>query len=265
MTEPLKILAFIGSPRNEESYTYKIIRQLAEKMTAIRPTEIEYVFVLKTGVPFCDGCLSCVNVGESACPQYSTIGPIAAKMNVADGLILGAPVHTFAVTGLMKNFVEYFMYKRNRPSFFGKKAVVTCTASGGGHKGVLDFLEGTAQAWGCDVVSRLGISSSQMKKERYAAIVDKLTDEIAHQFVGAIDQGELAEAKFGQLVNFRAMQNMTRAQKGSVNYAYWEKRDWLEAEYYTDAPVGLWAKLMAGHIAKKMRAAIRKGNVQPVR
>lgn len=265
MTEPLKILAFIGSPRNEESYTYKIIRQLGEKMNAIRPTEIEYVFILKTGVPFCDGCLSCVTIGESACPQYPTIGPIAAKMNDADGLILGAPVHTFAITGLMKNFVEYFMYKRNRPSFFGKKAVVTCTASGGGHKGVLDFLEGTAQAWGCDVVARLGISSSQMKKERYTTIVDQLTEEIAHQFIDAIDKSGLAEMTFRQLVNFRAMQNMTRSQKGSVNHAYWEKRDWLEANYYTDAPGGFLAKLMAGHIARKMRASIRKGNIQPVR
>ena len=51
----------------------------------------------------------------------------------------------------MKNFVEYFMYKRNRPSFFGKKAVVFATAAGGGHKVVLDFLEGTAEGWGCDV------------------------------------------------------------------------------------------------------------------
>lgn len=265
MTRPLKILAFVGSPRNEVSYTYKVMRQIEAAMNAIQPTEVEYVFLMRTGVGFCDGCLSCVNVGESACPEYDTIGPIAAKMDEADGLVLGASVHTFAVSGLMKNFVEYFMYKRNRPSFFRKKALVTCTASGGGHKGVLEFLQGTAQAWGCDVVSRLGISSSQMKKERYLKLVDERTREIAADFIQAINEDTLDEVKLPQLVNFRAMQIMTRAQKGSVNHAYWQERGWLEADYYTNAPIGSWAKLVANHIARKMRAAIRKGNVEPVR
>ena len=37
MTDALKIVALIGSPRNEDSYTYKVIRILEEKMNAIRP------------------------------------------------------------------------------------------------------------------------------------------------------------------------------------------------------------------------------------
>lgn len=263
--QPLKILAFIGSPRSEESYTYKCIRMIEEKMNNIQPTEVEYIFLYKVGVPMCDGCLQCINIGEHACPEFATIGPIAEKMNNSDGLILGAPVHTFHVTGLMKNFVEYFMYKRNRPSFFGKKAVVTATASGGGHNNVLDFLEGTASAWGCDVVTRMGISSSQMHKERYVKLVDEVTQDVAEQFVAAIRRGELGSPKFSALMNFRAMQNMTQSQPGSVNYAYWEKRNWLDAEYYTDVPIKPLARYMAGRIAKKMRKSIRKGNVKPYR
>ena len=261
----LNIIAFIGSPRNEESYTYKVIRQIEEKMKAIRPTEVEYVFLQKVGVPFCDGCLSCVTVGEETCPEYETIGPISKKLDDADGIILGAPVHTYNVTGLMKNFLEFFMWKRNRPSFFGKKAVVTATASGGGHKLVLDFLEGTASAWGCDVVSRLGISSSQMHKERYIKLVDEVTEEIAQKFVAEIDKGGLSKVKFAQRVNFHAMQNMTRGQKGTKNYEYWEERDWLNADYYNDAPVNPAARLAANYIAKRMRKAMRKGNVKPYR
>jgi multimeric flavodoxin WrbA len=265
MTKKLNILALIGSPRNEDSYTYKVIRQIEAKMNDLQPTAIEYVFLGKLLVPYCDGCLSCVRVGEESCPEYATIGPVAEKMDQADGLILGAPVHTFAVTGLMKNFVEYFMYKRNRPSFFGKKAVVTCTASGGGHKGVLEFLEGTAAAWGCDVVTRLGISSSQMQKERYLKLVDECTEDVARQFVTAIQRGEYQQTTFKQLVNFRAMQNMTRNQEGTKNYSYWQERDWLDAEYYSEAPVSPIAKFMAGYIARRMRGAIRKGNVMPFR
>lgn len=264
-TRPLRVLAFVGSPRNEDSWTWKIMTRIESQMQAIQTTEVEYVFLQKVGVPFCDGCLSCVNVGESSCPEYATIGPIAAKMDAADGLILGAPVHTFAVTGLMKNFVEYFMYKRNRPSFFGKKAVVTATASGGGHTQVLDFLEGTATAWGCDVVTRLGVSSSQMKKPHYVDKVDECVREVADIFVCEINRGELGSPKFGALMNFRAMQNMARSQPDSVNHRYWTDRDWFKKEYYTDVSINPWARMMAGYIARKMRRGIRKGNAKPFR
>jgi multimeric flavodoxin WrbA len=265
MTRVTKIVALIGSPRNEDSWTYKNIRLIEAKMNAIQPTEVEYVFIEKLKVPFCDGCLSCVNVGESACPEYATIGPIAAKMDAADGLILGAPVHTFNVTGLMKNFVEYFMYKRNRPSFFGKKAVVTTTASGGGHKIVLDFLENTATAWGCDIVTRMGISSAQMNKEPYQRKVDAVAEEVARLFIDEINKGGLGSPKFRHLMNFVAMQNMTRAQKGSKNHAYWTERDWLDARFYTDASINPFTRMLAGYISRKMRSSMRKGNVEPHR
>ena len=169
----LDILVFIGSSRNEESWTYKVQQLIEEKMNAIRPTNFDYVFIERVGLPFCDGCLHCVTVGEHDCPDFAKVGPIAKRMDECDAMILASPVRTFAVTGLMKNFAEYFMYKRNRPSFFGKKTVVCATASGGGHEEVLKFLEGTASAWGCDVVTRLAISSSQMGKERYVKLVDQ--------------------------------------------------------------------------------------------
>jgi multimeric flavodoxin WrbA len=234
-------------------------------MQAIQPVNFEYVFVQKLNIPFCDGCLKCVNVGESACPDYATIGPIAEKMLKADGLILGSPIHTFNITGLMKNFVEYFMYQRNRPSFFGKKAVVTATASGGGHTVVMDFLEQTANAWGCDVVARMGVSSSQMHKPPYVEKVNGVAEEIATTFIAEISKGELGSPKFRHLMNFRAMQNMARNQADSVNYRYWEERNWFNAEYYTDVSINPFARFMAGYIARKMRSGMRKGNQKPYR
>ena len=265
MSDPLKILCLIGSPRNEESYTYKVVRKIEAQMKKIQPTEVEYIFIQKVNVPFCDGCLTCVSIGEHVCPQFDKVGPIAAKMDQADGIILSAPVHTFAVTGLMKNFVEYFMYKRNRPSFFGKKALVTATASGGGHKNVMEFLEGTATAWGCDVVGRMGVSSAQMKKERYQKLVEENAAELASTFIKEIKKGELGSPKFRHLMNFRAMQHMTRNQKNSVNYRYWEERNWLDKEYYTDVRINPIARAMAGYIAGKMRKSTRKGNSKPIR
>lgn len=261
----LKILVLIGSPRNEESWTYKSIKIIEEKMAALQPVEFEYIFIQRLKLPFCDGCLKCITVGDSSCPDYAIVGRIAEKMDKADGLILGAPVHTFNVTGLMKNFVEYYMYKRNRPSFFGKKAVVTATASGGGHTVVMDFLEQTANAWGCDVVSRMGISSSQMHKKPYLERANAVAEDVAATFVREINKGELGAPKFRHLMNFRAMQNMAFNQKDSVNYRYWEDRGWFDVEYYNDVRINPFARMMAGYIAKKMKQSTRKGNQKPFR
>ncbi len=261
----LNILAIVGSYRNEESYSYKTLKRIEEQMNALHPTQFEFVFLQRTGLPFCDGCLSCVRKGEGFCPEFETIDPIVKKIEAADGIALAAPVYTFNVTGLMKNFCEYFMYKRNRPSFFGKKAIVVTAASGGGHKVVLDFLQRTAGAWGCDVVGRLGISSSQIQRETYIEKVDTAARDVAGKFLTAIINADQQSPDFADLINFRAMQNMTIAKAKTLNYRYWAERGWLDADYYTDAPLNPVTRLMVGFIAWRIRNARKRGKINPVR
>jgi len=261
----LNILAVVGSYRNEESYSYKTLRRIEEQMNELRPTRFEYVFLQRVALPFCDGCLSCVRVGEESCPEFSKIDPIVKKMESADGIALAAPVYTFNVTGLMKNFCEYFMYKRNRPSFFGKKAIVVTAASGGGHKIVLDFLQRTAAAWGCDVVGRLGISSSQMQREAYIEKVAVAAGEVAETFSTAILNAERQSPDFATLINFRTMQVMTNAVTTTKNYRYWAERGWLDANYYTDVPLKPLTRMMVGFIAWRIRNARKKGKINPIR
>lgn len=261
----LNILAIVGSPRNEESYSYKTLKRIEEKMNAVQPTRFEFIFLLDTGLPFCDGCLSCVRKGEEYCPEFEKIDPIVKKIEAADGIALAAPVHTFNVTGLMKNFCEYFMYKRNRPSFFGKKAIVITAASGGGHKVVLDFLHRTAGAWGCDVVGRLGISSSQMQRDAYIEKVDVAAQDVAEKLSTAIAGADRQSPDFATLINFRTMQVMTNAAKTTKNYAYWSERNWLEAKYYTDVPLNPLTAMAVNFIASRIRSARKRGKIDPIR
>lgn len=234
-------------------------------MNALQPTRFEYVFLQRVGLPFCDGCLSCVRKGEEFCPEFESIDPIVKKMELADGIALAAPVYTFNVTGLMKNFCEYFMYKRNRPSFFGKQAIVVTAASGGGHKVVLDFLHRTVGAWGCDVVGRLGISASQMQREDYVEKVNAAAQDVAEKFSSAIINADRQAPDFSALINFRTMQIMTNSVTKTKNYRYWAERGWLDANYYTDVPSKLLTRLAVNFIAWRIRTAKKKGKISPVR
>ena len=118
---------------------------------------------------------------------------------------------------------------------------------------------------GCDVVSRMGISSSQMHKERYLKRAHEVAEDVARTFVRELNKGELSSPKFRHLMNFRAMQNMSANQKGSINEKYWQERGWFDAEYYTKVSINPFARMLAGYIARKMRGSTRKGNQQPYR
>ena len=48
--DAINVLVLIGSPRNEESWTYKSIRIIEEKMSAIHEVNFEYIFVQKLQV-----------------------------------------------------------------------------------------------------------------------------------------------------------------------------------------------------------------------
>ena len=89
--------------------------------------------------------------------------------------------------------------------------------------------------------------------------------DAAAKFVVAIEDQTLQAADFKQIINVRAMQNMTRRQKDTVNYNYWKDRDWLNADFYTNAPVSFFAYWMARYIGLRIRKAMKKGNVKPVR
>jgi hypothetical protein len=109
------------------------------------------------------------------------------------------------------------------------------------------------------------VSSSQMHKPPYLEKVNGVAEELAQTFINEINKGELGSPKFRHLMNFRAMQNMSRNQPDSVNSRYWEERNWFDAEYYTDVPISPFARFMAGYIARKMRSGMRKGNQKPYR
>ena len=260
-----RVLAIIGSPRNEASYSYKTLKMIEHALNAIEPTTVDIIYLQQLALPFCDGCLSCVNVGEKSCPEYRKVQSVIEKMEAADGLILSAPVHTFNVAGLMKNFCEYLMYKYSRPSFFGKKALVLTCASGGGHEVVLDFLERQASSWGYEVVGRLGVSRVQMDKPAYQALLDDCVSEVSSTLLAALNGRKKRAPDLKKMVNFKIMQTMTANAQETVNHQYWKQRNWLQSRYYEEDVINPVTNMVANFIVSKVRKAIKSGKVKPVR
>ena len=99
-----KIMAIIGSPRkggNTEILTDKVIEGCKSK----GEVEVEKFFIVDKDIKYCDGCLTCISLGEGKCVIKDDMEEILKQMERCDGFIFATPNHVRSVTAPMLNFL----------------------------------------------------------------------------------------------------------------------------------------------------------------
>ena len=105
----MKVLAFNGSPNHEGNTWHAIKMVTAELETAGIETEI--VQVGGKTIRGCIACGQCVkNKNEQCGLPGDEVNEWVQKMKLADGIILGSPVHYSAIGGTMKSFLDRAFY-----------------------------------------------------------------------------------------------------------------------------------------------------------
>ncbi len=122
------VVAFNGSPRRDGSTA--ILLQEALDGAASRGAETELVHLIDAGMSGCRACYSCKKRGGPSfgrCVQADGMTGLYAKMEGADGILLGSPIYFGAITAATKAFLErlfpYFHYG-GVPSSFPRKVRV---------------------------------------------------------------------------------------------------------------------------------------------
>jgi Multimeric flavodoxin WrbA len=156
MTEKIKILTIIGSPRKKGN-SYQASDRLEEMMKSMGDYEFEHIFLKDTNLEMCKGCFNCLSKGIKYCPLKDDREMIQEKMRDADGLILVSPVYVMHVSALLKNFIDRMAYLCHRPEYHGKKALLLTTTGGMGIKETLKYMEMVVDAWGYDVSGGCGL------------------------------------------------------------------------------------------------------------
>ena len=88
----LNILVLVGSPRNEESWTYKSIRILEAKMQALQPVAFEYIFTLSMYIRFFSAHLNTHSCIDN--PLYSGIAnPLTDKEKINPKIVITVTCH----------------------------------------------------------------------------------------------------------------------------------------------------------------------------
>jgi multimeric flavodoxin WrbA len=130
----MKVVAINGSPKKEGN-TYHALMGVGRQLQA-NGIEFEIIHVGNKAVRGCIACGKCAKTKDEKCSiTTDPLNDWIQKMKVADGIIIGSPVHYAGISGTMKCFLDRAFYVAgSNGSLFRHKvgaAVVAVRRTGG--------------------------------------------------------------------------------------------------------------------------------------
>ena len=126
----MKIIAINGSPRKKWNTATLLTKAL--EGAASQGAETELVHLQDLSFKGCVSCFACkTKDGKSygRCAVQDGLTPLCARIEKADGLILGSPIYLGDVTGQMRSFLErlafpYLVYSNEPQTLFPRRIPV---------------------------------------------------------------------------------------------------------------------------------------------
>ncbi len=126
----MKVLLINGSPK-EAGCTYTALSVVAEELEK-QGIDAEIVSVGKEPIQGCIGCGGCAKLGQGRCVfENGPVNEIIAKMEEADGLVVGTPVHYAAASGAITSLMDRVCYAGGKNLAFKPAACVASCRRGG--------------------------------------------------------------------------------------------------------------------------------------
>ena len=129
----LKVVFINGSP-NPKGSTWRSMVEIS-KVLHEEGILVEWIHVGNRPVRGCMGCNACKESGIGRCIYGDDVVNVAiARMEQADGLVIGSPVHYASASGAVTSFLDRMFYAANaKEVFYGKPgASIVCCRRGGG-------------------------------------------------------------------------------------------------------------------------------------
>ena len=103
-----RVLALLMSGR-AHGFTASLLEKTAEGARGVEGVEVEWVHVHKHRFGPCTSCFNCIRDEEHGCTLNDAMGrngELMAKVQAANGIVVGDPVHTWGPTAMCHLFVE---------------------------------------------------------------------------------------------------------------------------------------------------------------
>jgi multimeric flavodoxin WrbA len=194
------------------------------------PLEFETLYVAHMDIQMCRGCRTCFDRGEDRCPLNDDVPATKAKIDEADAVILASPVYVNDVNGIAKNWIDRLAYVCHRPAFAGKCAYLVATVADSPTSHALRTMNVALRTWGFHIVGQAGYKMGPlMPQDEVENRFQGETARVAGVLFQAIRQRSFTRPSFLSLMMFKVQQLAWQgAAPGSIDYAYWQDRGWLD-------------------------------------
>ena len=130
-----KVLLLNGSP-HKEGCTFTALTEIAQTLEK-KGVEAEINHLGVKPVPGCMACGACNKTGK--CVQDDIVNIVAAKLDDADGIILGSPVYYAGPSGQMSSFADR-LWRSSSKKMDGKLGACVASCRRGGASATFDRL-----------------------------------------------------------------------------------------------------------------------------
>lgn len=132
----MKVLIFNGSPKASGNTAFAL-SQMAEVFAA-EGVETEIIQVGNQAIRGCIGCASCYKTGK--CVFDDLVNEVAAKLESADGIVIGSPVYYASPNGTLISFLDRLFYSTGHIDKHMKVGAAVVCARRGGCTAAMDVL-----------------------------------------------------------------------------------------------------------------------------
>lgn len=219
----LNVTAFVGSYRNELSYSLTATNLLVENLKEKLNVEINYKCYKPNDliIENCRGCCYCFLHGK--CILQDDFEKIKADLVNSDIIIIASPVYCHSVSGITKTFIDRVAHFTHLFRLCGKACITLTVTDNNGESYVHDYLNKMMSYLGMCVVSEIDIFTAQLSLEALKSIIRVKSNNIVDTLtVGGLHVSKLQEQIF--LENKKVY-----SKRNDFDF---EKKFWIENRYF---------------------------------
>lgn len=179
----VRILGIIGSPRKHGSTDLLVDKVLAGVTSVLSEARTDILYLNDLKILPCQACGNCKKTGR--CAQNDDMKQVYAKINRADGIVLGAPIYIGYVSAQAKLLIDrmYAYLGKNHQSVLppGKHMVLIITQGGPDIKfylPVIKPLEGFFRHLGIKVIHTLIGAPHYEPGDQYIDLMDRSREDL---------------------------------------------------------------------------------------
>lgn len=216
----MKIVAYIGTSREETSNTFKVVQALVKQMERDSGVEVEHQIYHPENLTMvaCKGTVNCFK--GKACPldERDDTPRVKRAMLEADVIILGSPVRFHHVSGSVKTLMDRTSYWGHLFKLTGKVGLSVSVSSTNGNEYVDYYLDKFHLYQGIHAVKPLSLLMDVLDQEE----IDELVREASQAVLTAYRDLKNLHPSQKQEVAFQTFKKMYVAQEGKTSESqYW--------------------------------------------